>query len=38
MTLAGGGTAEEALAALAVNAIPAVLTSDPGSTPWRTCR
>jgi len=30
MTLTGGASAEEALATLAVNAIPAVLTSDPG--------
>ena len=30
MTLSGGASAEEALATLAVNAIPAVLTSDPG--------
>ena len=30
MTLTGGSSAEEALATLAVNAIPAVLTSDPG--------
>ena len=30
MTLTGGGSAEEALATLAVNAIPSVLTSDPG--------
>ena len=29
-TLTGGASAEEALATLAVNAIPAVLTSDPG--------
>jgi len=30
MTLSGGASAEEALATLAVNAIPSVLTSDPG--------
>jgi hypothetical protein len=30
MTLTGGAGAEEALATLAVNSIPAVLTSDPG--------
>jgi 4-hydroxy-tetrahydrodipicolinate reductase len=30
MTLSGGGDANDALATLAVNAIPAVLTSDPG--------
>ena len=30
MTLTGGASAEDALATLAVNAIPAVLTSDPG--------
>jgi len=30
MTLSGGASAEDALATLAVNAIPAVLTSDPG--------
>lgn len=30
MTLTSGASAEEALATLAVNAIPAVLTSDPG--------
>ena len=30
MTVTGGASAEEALATLAVNAIPAVLTSDPG--------
>ena len=30
LTLTGGAGAEEALAALAVNAIPSVLTSDPG--------
>jgi 2,4-diaminopentanoate dehydrogenase len=30
MSLSGGASAEEALARLAVNAIPAVLTSDPG--------
>jgi hypothetical protein len=30
MTLTGGSDADEALATLAVNAVPAVLTSDPG--------
>jgi len=30
LTVTGGSSAEEALATLAVNAIPAVLTSDPG--------
>jgi hypothetical protein len=30
MTVSGGSTAEQALATLAVNAIPPVLTSDPG--------
>ena len=30
LTLAGGGNADQALATLAVNAVPAVLTSDPG--------